>query len=219
MAKTDDGGQVEAARHDSRVRSPASRIGDESEHPLRVEVCRHRGKQVVGDDDRPLRDLVEIVGLRSGENLNQALRDIGDVTAPFAQVVVRDLGIEGQQLRRHVPDGPLGVGVVLPDEGLDLSRNSLILQQKKVSFQDIGTVDAQRGPHPLDGSLDLLLGDLERLVKALDLAIEQLVRQEGPDDPPAGIVDQKRTADRDPLADANPLEAVLAQFVAQITHP
>jgi hypothetical protein len=108
--------------------------------------------------------------------------------------------------------------VVLPDEGFDLSGNALVLQQQKVGFEDVGAIDPEGGPHPLDRSLDLLLGDSQRLMKPLDLAIQQFTGQEGSDDPSAWIVDQERPTDRDPLADANPLEAVLAQFVAQVTH-
>ena len=85
-------------------------------------------------------------------------------------------------------------------------------------FENVGAISPQRGSQPIDRLLHLLLCDIDRLVKADNLGLDLLVRQEEPHNPALRIVDQKGPPNRDSLTDSDPFKPLLIIFSPQIAH-
>ncbi len=160
------------AREDRAVGKLVAPSGDEGAHVLQLQARRHRGQELVRDDDRAVRDLRPGAVRLHGERGQEPPAHVVDVRRPPLQegvlrfievprVILEDLGdgrFHVDALLLHLPQHPIAQGDVLQDQ---------LLHREDVRF-----AGADPLPHTVLQGAQLRLGPRHRRVEAPALAVQ-----------------------------------------------
>ncbi len=169
IAQADHGGDLHRARHDDGVAGLAARVGADAERGRAVQAGGVRGRDVVGHHDtlvhqpaESLRGVAEQVG-------EHALRDVADVAAALAQILVVD-GLEGRDvaLGDAVETG-LDVVVAFFELPQRLRDQRLVLEHEQMRVKDARLVLAEVFLHLAHDLLHLLARHQQGLLETRHL--------------------------------------------------
>ena len=107
-----------------------------------VKLGRGRGQQLFRDDDRVRRHTPRV--RRAAQGDEQAARHVFDVGTAFAQVVVFDLFIDGEQAVGGDAHGPFGVGAFAADVSFNFVEQLAVFEHEQVRVEDVGVLRAER---------------------------------------------------------------------------
>ncbi len=161
-ARADHRRGAPGAGDDGGVAGRAADVGDEGRHP--AGAGQHRrvgGREVVGDDHRPLGDLLLHVHHLPEEVPHHPVGDEVHVGAALAEVLVLDLVEEVLDLPGHPAHRPLGVDPVVGDELVHLVDQHRVTEHQPMRLEDQGVVLAVALLQPLLQLHQLVLGEVD----------------------------------------------------------
>ena len=133
---THDGWQFQRTRHDRGVGSTATRVGDETQHLLQVQLCGFGRRQVSGNQNDFILNGAQVDNLQAQDVAQQALTDITYVSRTFFQVFIIQL-FQGRSLTfDNFMSSCVSCHVLIFNQGYDFLLQLLIFEQHNMPFKD-----------------------------------------------------------------------------------